>query len=105
VLGRRLPAAVCTVYDPRFADPERRRAAASALTAFNDAITREAFARGLALVDLRLICGSDEDFAGPTGPSVRGGAKIAAAVAGWAAQDGPAGRRRSEVFATGTGGG
>lgn len=105
VSARRLPLAVCTVYDPRFADPERRRAAAAALSAFNDAITREAFARGLALIDLRLVCGSDEDFAGPTGPSVRGGAKIAAAIAGWAAEDGSTRRRRSQVFVGGEGGG
>jgi lysophospholipase L1-like esterase len=103
--ARRLLVAVCTVYDPRFADPERRRVTAAALAAFNDAITREAFARGLALIDLRLVSGSDEDFAGPTGPSVRGGGKIAAAIARWAAGDGPAQRRRSEVFAGEEGGG
>lgn len=102
---RRLPTAVCAIYDPRFADPGRRRATAAALPAFNDAITREAFARGLALIDLRLVCGSDEDFAGPTGPSVRGGAKIAAAITAWAAEESAARRRRSQVFAGGDGGG
>jgi lysophospholipase L1-like esterase len=99
VSARRLATAVCTIYDPRFADPDRRRAAAMALAAFNDVITRGAFARGAALIDLRLISSDDEDFAGPTGPSVRGGAKIAAAIAGWAAGNAPARRRRSEVFA------
>jgi lysophospholipase L1-like esterase len=105
VSARRLPVATCTIYDPRFADPERRRVAVVALAAFNDAVTREAFARGLALIDLRLVCGSDEDFAAPTGPSVRGGGKIAAAIAGWAAGDGATrrGRRRPEVFAGGEG--
>jgi hypothetical protein len=97
--------AVCTIYDPRFADPNRRRLAVVALAAFNDIVTREAFARGLALIDLRLICGSDEDFAGATGPSAQGGAKIAAAIAGWAAGGGAPRRRRSEVFAGGEGGG
>ena len=107
VSARRLPTAVCTVYDPRFADPDRRRVAVVALAAFNDAITREAFARGLGLIDLRLISDSDEDFAAPTGPSARGGAKIASAIAGWAAgNDGSARRtRRSEVFAGGENGG
>jgi hypothetical protein len=106
VLRRGLPTAVCTIYDPRFDEPGRRRVAVVALAALNDAITRAAFARGLALIDLRLVCGRDEDFAGPTGPSVRGGAKIAAAIAGWAtgAAD-PARGRRSEVFASGEGGG
>jgi hypothetical protein len=104
--ARRLPTAVCTVYDPRFADPDRRRLAVVALAAFNDVVTREAFARGLALVDLRLVCNADEDFAGATGPSARGGAKIAAALAAWAAGDGAAWRRRrSEVFAGGEGDG
>ncbi len=96
--GRGLPLAACTVYDPRFPEPGRREAAVVALAAFIDAITCEAFARGAALLDLRLICGRDEDFAAPTGPSVRGGARIAAAIAGWAAGSGPA-QRRSEVFA------
>jgi hypothetical protein len=105
VAARRLPVSVCTVYDPRFADPERRRVAVVALSAFNDVVTREAFARGLALVDLRLVCGGDADFAGPTGPSVGGGAKIAAALAGWAAGAGAGRRRRPEVFAEGEGGG
>jgi lysophospholipase L1-like esterase len=101
---RRLPVAVCTIYDPRFADPIRRRVVVVALAAFNDIITREAFARSQALIDLRLICGSDEDFAGATGPSAQGGAKIAAAIAGWVAADGSARQRSSEVFAGEAGG-
>jgi hypothetical protein len=73
-----------------------------ALAAFNDVITREAFARRVALIDLRLVCNREEDFAAPTGPSVQGGAKITAEIARWAA--GPAsGGRRSEVFAGGEG--
>jgi hypothetical protein len=103
-LARGLPVAVCTVYDPRFPEPGRRRVSVVALAAFNDIITREAFARGLALIDLRLVCRREEDFAAPTGPSVEGGAKITAEIARWAA--GPAShRRRSEVFAGGEGGG
>ena len=82
VLARRLPLAVCTIYDrPRFADPARRSATVVALGAFNDIITREAFSRGLPVIDLRLVCAEDEDFAAPTGPSVRGGGKIAATSA------------------------
>ena len=64
---------------------------------FNDCITREAFAGGLSLIDLRLICDRDEDFANPIEPSVRGGAKIAAAIA--ALVTGHGGRQSSEVFA------
>ena len=77
----RLPVAVCTIYDPRFPDPQRRRLASSGLAVFNDRITREAFRRGMPLIDLRLICDDDEDFANAIEPSVRGGAKIAAAIA------------------------
>jgi hypothetical protein len=97
VLGRGLPTAVCTIYEPRFADLRQRRLAATGLTVFNDCITREAFARGLSLIDLRLICDRDEDFANPIEPSVRGGAKIAAAIAALVTDQG--GTQPSEVFA------
>lgn len=50
------------------------------------------------LLDLRLICNEDEDFANPIEPSVNGGAKIAAAIAGLVAEHDFT-RRRSEVFA------
>jgi hypothetical protein len=70
------------------------------LTVFNDVIAREAFARGLPLIDLRLVCDRDEDFANPIESSARGGEKIAAAiaaaVAGWPDR---IKRGRSEVFA------
>ncbi len=100
-LGRGLPVAVCTVYDPRFPEPGRRQVAIVALAAFNDVITREAFARGAALLDLRLVCNQDDDFAGATGPSAQGGRKIAATIADWVARRGRV-QHRSEVFA-GTG--
>jgi hypothetical protein len=80
-LGRSgLPAAVCTIYDPRFPEPRLQRVAITALALFNDVIVREASARGLPVVDLRLVCGDDADFANPIEPSSRGGAKIARAV-------------------------
>ena len=98
VLARGLATTVCTIYEPRFADPVRQRAAAVGLTAFNDVITRQAFTRGLWLIDLRVVCSGDEDFANPIEPSIRGGAKIAAAIAdAIAARDFTPGR--SEVFA------
>ncbi len=75
------PTALCTIYDPRYPDPQRRRLAAAALTLLNDVITREAFARGLSLLDLRVLCGEDTDFANPIEPSVQGGQKIAQAIA------------------------
>jgi len=80
VLQRRLPLAVCTIYEARFPEAVTRRLAATALTALNDAITREAFARGVDCIDLRVLCDDDRDFANPIEPSVHGGAKIAKAI-------------------------
>ncbi len=91
-----LPTAVCTVYDTRLAEPSPRVIRA-ALSLFNDCVTREAFARGLTLLDLRLVCDSDGDYANPIEPSVAGGAKIARAIAAWLDPDRPA--RRSAVVA------
>jgi hypothetical protein len=96
--GRGLPIAVCTIYDGRFPDPRRQRLVVTGLALFNDVITREAFARGLPLVDLRLICGEDADYANPIEPSVQGGAKTAAAIPGLLAGQ-EAGQRHSVVVA------
>jgi lysophospholipase L1-like esterase len=101
VTSRGLPVAVCTIYDPRFPDATQRRIAAIGLSVFNDTITREAAARGLALIDLRLICTEDADLANPIEPSVIGGAKIANAIAAFAA-DYDVSKGRCEVF-TGSG--
>jgi lysophospholipase L1-like esterase len=77
----RLPVAVATIYDPRFPEPEWRLAGATALAVLNDCITREAVTRQLSLIDLRVICNDDIDFATAIEPSVRGGTKIARAIA------------------------
>jgi hypothetical protein len=84
VLRAGLPTAVCTIYDPRFADTQQRRVAMVVLAAFNEVITRAAFSCGTALIDLRLVCNEDADFANPIEPSVTGGKKIATAVASFA---------------------
>jgi lysophospholipase L1-like esterase len=97
VTARGLPVAVCTIYDARFPDLKQRRLASLGLTIFNDCITREASARGLALIDLRLILTADSDLANPIEPSVSGGAKIASAIAAFAA-DYDLARGRCEVF-------
>jgi hypothetical protein len=88
VLQRKLPLAVCTIYEARFPEPVTRRLAATALTTLNDAITREAFARGIDCIDLRILCNDDRDFANPIEPSVHGGAKIARAILNFATQSG-----------------
>jgi hypothetical protein len=100
VVARGLPTAVCSIYDARLPDMTERRIASVGLAIFNECITREVSARGLALIDLRLICSSEEDFATPIEPSVAGGAKIAAAIAAFAAEY-DSSKGRSEVF-TGT---
>jgi hypothetical protein len=97
VLGRGLPAAACTIYYPRFPDPLVQRLAVTALAVFNDRIIREAFSRGLPLIDLRLVCDADSDYANPIEPSARGGEKIAAAISRLVAAHDFA-RRRTEVF-------
>jgi hypothetical protein len=86
-LGFGLSLAVCTIYEPRFPEPVLRRLAATALIALNDVITREAFARGVDCIDLRIVCDEDADFANPIEPSVRGGAKIAQAIMGFGTLD------------------
>jgi len=98
VLARGLPVAVCTIYDARFPDAKQRRLASLGLTIFNDCITREAAARGLGLIDLRLILTAAEDLANPIEPSVIGGAKIASAIAAFAS-DYDWTKGRCEVFA------
>jgi hypothetical protein len=97
VLAKRLPTAVCTVYEAHYADPTTRAIAAVGLTAFNDVITRAAFARGLPLIDLRLIIGADQDYANDIEPSVEGGAKIAKVIATMVTTHDFT-RRRSEVY-------
>jgi lysophospholipase L1-like esterase len=80
VHARKLPTAICTIYDPNYDEPAVQRAAVSGLAVFNDAITRAAFARGLPLIDLRLIFDDGADYANPIEPSSKGGAKIAKVI-------------------------
>ncbi|HKH34411.1 MAG TPA: SGNH/GDSL hydrolase family protein [Beijerinckiaceae bacterium] len=97
VLAAGKPSAFCTIYNPRFPDPRLQRLATTALTLFNDIISRAAFSNGLPLLDLRLICDEDADYANPIEPSAQGGEKIAAAIARLVAEHHFT-RRRTEVF-------
>jgi hypothetical protein len=80
VLARNKPTAVCTIYD---AIPGLGPAETAGLCLFNDVILREAFAAGLSVIDLRLVCQEASDYAAisPIEPSAAGGGKIARAVA------------------------
>jgi hypothetical protein len=80
VLARGLPTAVCSVYYPRFPEATLQRMAVTALTVFNDCIIRAAFSHSLPLLDLRLICTEEGDYANSIEPSARGGEKIARAI-------------------------
>jgi len=97
VLRRALPTGVCTIYYPNFPDPDAQRVSIAALSHFNDVIIRAAFAHGLPLIDLRLVCDEAADYANPIEPSARGGAKIASAIAHLVGAHDFA-RRRTEVF-------
>ena len=81
VTGTGLPVAVCSIYESNYEDADTRRIANTALTLFNDVVTREVFRRGLRLIDLRLIFDSPADYANAIEPSVKGGAKLARVLA------------------------
>ena len=95
VRGAGLRTALCTIYDTPPSGPDYRLIR-TALAVFNDIIARMAFSAGIALSDLRLICSEDEDYANAIEPSARGGDKIAAALAAWAASPQ---QERSTVYA------
>ncbi|WP_142036602.1 SGNH/GDSL hydrolase family protein [Arthrobacter sp. SLBN-100] len=80
VLAQGLPTAVCTIYDTPSSQPDHK-VIKTALSLFNDSITRAAFSSGTPLIDLRLICSEDGDYANPIEPSSQGGWKMAKAIA------------------------
>ncbi len=96
-LQHALPTALCTIYYPCFPVPIVQRLAITALTVFNDVIIREAFRAGVPLLDLRLICTDEADYANAIEPSVAGGAKIASVIAR-AVREHDFRRGRTEVF-------
>lgn len=73
-----VPTAVCTIYDANMGP-----LASTAISVFNDAITRNIHTAALDLLDLRLVCTEAADYANTIEPSVAGGAKIAAAIANY----------------------
>ena len=71
---------VCTIYEGNLG-PEVHRAATAALAMFNDAITRAAREQGWPVIELRDLFTEPADYANPIEPSVRGGTKLARAIA------------------------
>ena len=94
-LSQQLPLTVCSIYYPRFHSQNLERVfpdgngvngetlqkmAMVALANFNDVIFRQAFQLKIPLIDLRVLCDEEEDFANPIEPSAIGGQKIARAI-------------------------
>jgi hypothetical protein len=96
VLAHDLPTAICTIYYPRFPDPDLQKIAVTALTVFNDCIIRAAFTHGIPLLDLRFVCTEEGDYADPIEPSAQGGVKISKAIVEMLEHGFPGGR--TEVF-------
>lgn len=74
------PTAVCTIYYPRMPDPTYQKLTCAALATFNDVIIKQAFLAGVPLIDLRLLCNQDSDYANAIEPSETGGEKIAKTI-------------------------
>ena len=96
VLSYNLPTTFCSIYYPRFDarsldrvqdymsvlsnGREIQEMVMAAETIFNDIITYEIFKRKIPLIDLRVLCDDDQDFANPIEPSCIGGMKIAKTI-------------------------
>ena len=72
-----LPTIVCTLVPARHLEPVRQQVAATALAIFNDRILKRAFAARLSIVELRLVCDEDGDYATETLLSRTGVRKVA----------------------------
>ena len=97
VLSLNKPTAVCTIYYPRIPEPFTQKIAVAALAAFNDVIIRLAFQAGVPLIDLRLVCDENSDYANEIEPSEKGGGKIANAIVRLVSEHNFE-SRRTEVF-------
>ena len=96
VLSYGVPTTLCSIYYPRYEESVHQamrkylggktnttsihKMAMVGLSIYNDIITKEAFQAGLPLIDLRVLCNDDKDFANPIEPSAIGGKKIAGAI-------------------------
>ena len=92
-----LPTVVCTLVPARFTGPAKQRVATTALAIFNDRILRRAVAARLSIVELRLVCDEDADYASETLLS-HAGVRKAANVLRAALSDVSRSRERMGVF-------
>ena len=75
-----LPTLVCTLVPAHHPKPVQHRILSTALAIFNDRVMRRAVAAGLSIVDLRLVCDEDADYASATLLSRAGVRKVANVV-------------------------
>ena len=80
VLEHGQPLIVCTIYNPKFTEPNLQKLAETALSFFNDVITEEALRRSVPIIDLREVCSDPTAFANPIEPSEIGGDLITDAI-------------------------
>ena len=73
ILAYEQPLIVCTIYNPKYPNPEMQVMAEAGLSFFNDVITQEALRLELPIIDLREVCASKKAFANPIEPSEIGG--------------------------------
>jgi len=87
LLEKKLPIALCTVYNPCFhhkgqrrgfmsTDEKTQRACEIGLVVLNDVIIQTAIKFQLPLIELRSLFTKVEDYANPIEPSVKGGEKM-----------------------------
>jgi len=72
-----VPTIVCTLVPARYAESSQERVAATALAIFNDRVLRRTIAAHLSIVELRLVCDEDSDYASETLLSHAGVRKVA----------------------------
>lgn len=80
VLALNKPTTVCTIYYPRMEHEFVQKISVAALASYNDVILKQAILRGLPVIDLRLVCNEDTDYANSIEPSEAGGEKIARTI-------------------------
>lgn len=77
VLKLNKPTVVCTIYYPCIPDELTQKISVAALASFNDVIIKQSFLHKIPVIDLRLVCNENSDYANEIEPSESGGGKIA----------------------------
>jgi hypothetical protein len=80
ILEHEQPLVVCTLFNPKFPEPDIQILAETGLSFFNDVITEEALRKCLPIIDLRDVCSHSAAFANPIEPSELGGDLITSAI-------------------------